>query len=86
MSNVSLDASTVEWNSIRPMGSDSIIYCLQLQHSHGADHEYKTVRVVSWYGVVYFTVLILLVFRVYYERPMVIDSQNLKLGQTARFS
>ena len=28
----------------------------------------------------------LLVFRVYYKRPMVIDSQNLKLRQTARFS
>ncbi len=43
VSNVSLDACTVEWNSLRPMGSDSIVYCLQLQHSHGADHEYKTV-------------------------------------------
>ena len=27
-----------------------------------------------------------LVFRVYYERPMVIDSLNLKLRQIARFS
>ncbi len=47
MSNVSLDSATVEWNSLRPMGSDSIVYCLQLQHSHGADHEYKTVRLRS---------------------------------------
>ena len=28
----------------------------------------------------------LLVFRVYYERPMVINSLNLKLSQIARFS
>ncbi|XP_060065817.1 fibronectin type-III domain-containing protein 3A-like [Ylistrum balloti] len=36
--DVQLNSCSVEWTSVRPMGSDSIVYILQLQ---SRDHEYK---------------------------------------------
>ena len=42
-SDVSLDSGVVEWQAIRPMGHDSIIYCLQLQYQRDPELEYKPV-------------------------------------------
>lgn len=52
VSNISLDACTVEWNPIRQMGTDTIVYNLQLQRCHGSDHEYKTVSIFFYFKVV----------------------------------
>ena len=40
---ITLDSCKVEWTPIRPMGTDQIVYCLQLQNSHSAEPEYRTV-------------------------------------------
>ena len=43
VSEVVLDSCQVDWQACKPMGTDSIIYCLQLQNVHSRDQEYKPV-------------------------------------------
>ena len=43
ISELSLDKCLVEWQACKPMGRDTIIYALQLQHK---DQEYREVSLL----------------------------------------
>ena len=42
VTDVSTEGATVEWSAVRPMGSDNLIYCLQMA---AREHDYKKVNI-----------------------------------------
>jgi hypothetical protein len=48
VTDLTMTSCTVEWTPLKPVGSDTIVYVLQLQRISSRDQDYHEVCTVVW--------------------------------------